>query len=231
MSCLNTEDIEVSVAMRDFAKRFLSETDKENIRAAVKIAEGKSAGEIVPLVVSASYTYPMADVTGAGVLAILPSVLLTPPVGGFFWIGAQNMWVFMGLFAGFFWLFHVIVMRVSWLKRIFISKKEIEEEVKEAAVTRFFKEGLYRTRNETGVLLYISVLEQKVWVLADRGINARVPKSAWDGIVADLISGIKGKKQGTAICAAVNEIGNVLMAHFPKKQDDINELTDMILKG
>lgn len=140
------------------------------------------------------------------------------------------MWVFIGLFAGFFWLFHEMVKRVPWLKRLFTSKKEIEEEVKEAAVTCFFKEGLYRTRDETGVLLYISVFEQKVWVLADRGINARVPQSAWDGIVADIVSGIRGKKQGAAVCAAVNEIGNVLMAHFPKKQNDINELTDIMLK-
>ncbi|MFH0729099.1 MAG: hypothetical protein V2B19_22510 [Pseudomonadota bacterium] len=216
--------------MRDLAKRFLSETDREKIRSAVITAEGKSAGEIVPLVVSASYSYPMADVTGAAALAILPSILITPPVGGFFWVGAQNMWVFMGLFAGFFWLFHGIVKRVPWLKRVFISGRELEEEVREAAVIRFFGEGLYRTRDETGVLLYISVLEQKVWVLADRGINARVAQSGWDDIVARVVSGIKGKKQGDAICDAVMEIGNILMAHFPKKNDDINELTDMIIK-
>jgi putative membrane protein len=215
--------------MMDLAKKFLSETEKENIVAAVKIAEGKSSGEIVPLVVSASYTYPMADVTGAAALAFLPAVLLTPVMGGFFWIGPQNMWVFMGLFACFFWLFHEIVKRVAWLKRIFISKKEIEQEVKAAAVTRFFGEGLYRTRDETGILLYISVLEQKVWVLADRGINAQVPQSRWDGVVAGIISGIKEKRQGAAICDAVLETGDLLGAHFPKKKDDINELPDLIV--
>lgn len=215
--------------MMNLAKKFLSETEKEKILAAVKIAEGKSAGEIVPLVVSASYSYPMADVTGAAALAFLPAILLTPVVGGFFWLGSQNMWAFIGLFIGFFWIFHEIVKRVAWLKRIFISKKEIEQEVKEAAVTRFFEKGLYRTRDETGVLVYISVLERKVWVLADQGINARVPQSRWDSIVAGIVSGIKEGSSGAAICDAVLEAGDILGAHFPRKKDDINELPNLIV--
>ena len=46
-----------------------------------------------------------------------------------------------------------------------------DEEVQEAVLTAFFKEELYRTRDETGILIFISVFEHKVWVLADRGIT------------------------------------------------------------
>ncbi len=59
--------------------------------AAVKEAEKLTSGEIVPMVVSASYRYPMANVIGAAVLAHPISLMLTPLVGGRLWVGTQNM--------------------------------------------------------------------------------------------------------------------------------------------
>jgi putative membrane protein len=216
--------------MQHLARNFLSDSDREKIEEAVSLAEKTTAGEIVPLVVPASYHYPMANVTGAVTLALPLALLLSSPIGGMLWIGRQNMWVFLGLLAAFFWMFHEIIKRVPWLKRIFISKKEIEEEVHEAAVTSFFEEGLYRTRDETGVLVFISVLEHKVWVLADRGINAQVPQSRWDDVVAGIVEGIKEGRQGAAICEAVMEVGRILSEHFPIKPDDTNGLANLIVK-
>ncbi|MDX9787262.1 MAG: TPM domain-containing protein [Desulfobacterales bacterium] len=216
--------------MKDLAEKFLSESDKRIIIEAVKTAEQKTSGEIVPLVVSASGSYPLANVTGGAALAFLPAVSLTPWIGGFFWIGGQNMWMFLILFIAFFLLFRETVKRLAWLKRLFISKKEIEEEVHEAAVTSFFKEGLYRTRDANGILIFISVLEHKVWVLADKGINTRVPQSRWTGIVDGIIEGIKENRQGAAICEAVMEVGGILSEHFPLKSDDTDELKNLIVK-
>lgn len=215
--------------MKDLTKKFLSESDKALVIEAVKMAEKKTSGEIVPLVVSESYAYPMACVTGGAALAFLPAIALTPWIGGFFWIGSQNMWVFLILFMGFFLLFHETVKRFPRLKRFFLSKKEIEEEVQEAAVSSFFKQGLYRTRDANGILIFISILERKVWVLADKGISARVPQSRWNGIVDGIIEGIKTKRQAAAICEAVMEVGGILGEYFPVKPDDTDELKNLIM--
>lgn len=216
--------------MKNLAEKFLSESDKQLILEAVATAEKKTSGEIVPLVVASSHSYPMANVTGAAALAVIPAIALTPWVGGIFWLGDQNMWVFMGLFIFFFSVCHEIVRRFSWLKRIFISKKEIEKEVYEAAMTSFFKEGLYRTRDATGILIFISVLEHKVWVLADKGISSKVPQSRWAGIVEGIVEGIKEKRQTAAVCEAVMEVGRMLSEHFPVKRDDTDELKNLIVK-
>ena len=117
------------------------------------------------------------------------------------------------------------------LKRLFISDREIEEEVEEAAVTGFFREGLYRTRDETGILIFISVFERRVWVLADRGINDKVKEGQWDDIVRMIIEGIKSKDQANAICKAVDKVGMILKEHFPIKQDDSDELKNLIIEG
>lgn len=215
--------------MRDLAKRFLSDTDKQKIMAAVKNAEKGTSGEIVPMIVSASYHYPMANVIGAAAFAFPMSLALTPLVGGWLWLGTQNLWLFLGFLGLTFVIFHEVVRRTYRLKHWFISQREIDEEVQEAAVTGFFKEGLYRTRDGTGVLIFISVFEHKVWVLADRGINEKVREDQWDDIVEIIVAGIRQKRQTQSICEAIEKIGALLKKHCPIKPDDTNELKNLIV--
>jgi len=216
--------------MKDLAKNFLSESDRRKIDAAVKTAERQTAGEIVPMVIPAAYHYPMADVIGAAALAIPLSIILTHLLGHWLWIGDRNLWLFLGVAAVLFILFHTLVGRIPAVKRCFVSRREMEEEVQEAAVTRFFGQGLYRTREETGVLILISVFEHKVWVLADRGINARVEEGQWEEIVAMITEGIRQNRAAEAICSAVEKVGEILAVHFPVNLDDTNELRNIIVE-
>ena len=54
------------------------------------------------MIISASYHYPMANVTGAAAFALALGLLFTPLIGGWLWIGSQNLWLFIGLFTVFF---------------------------------------------------------------------------------------------------------------------------------
>jgi putative membrane protein len=216
--------------MKDLAKTFLSDDERARVDTAVKEAEKLTAGEIVVMIISASYDYPMANVIAAAAFALPLALIFTSLVGTWLWIGGQNMWLFLGFLTVFFIFFHEIIKRIPWLKRFFISRKEIDDEVKEAATTNFFDQGLYRTRDETGVLVLISVFERRVWVLADRGINARVPEGQWDDIVKMITDGIKQKRAADVICAAVEKIGALLAAHFPIKPDDTDELKNLIVE-
>lgn len=215
--------------MKDLAEKFLNKEERERIRAAVSEAEKNTSGEIVPMIIPASYHYPMADVLGGASLALPVAILLTYFLGGMLWVGPTNMWVFMGIFGITFVVFHRVVQRVWPLKRVFISDREIEEEVEEAALISFFKEELYRTRDETGILIFVSVFEHRVWVLADRGINAKVDQGQWDGIVAHIVAAIKSGQQADAICEAVKEMGGILAEHFPVREDDVDELDNLII--
>lgn len=215
--------------MKDLAEKFLNKEERDRIRAAVSEAEKNTSGEIVPMIVPASYHYPMADVLGGASLALPVAILLTYFLGSMLWVGPTNMWVFMGIFGIAFIVLHRVVQRVWPLKRVFISDREIDEEVQEAALTSFFKEELYRTRDETGILVFVSVFEHRVWVLADRGINAKVDQGQWDGIVAHIVAGIKSGQQVDAICEAVKEMGGILAEHFPVREDDVDELDNLII--
>lgn len=215
--------------MKNLSQKFLSAKEQEDIRKAVRAAETKTAGEIVCMLVSASYHYPMAAVIGAATLALPTAILLTELLGGRLWLGTENMWLFMGIFTLAFLLFHAIIDRTAWLKRLFISTRDIEEEVREAAMVNFFRNGLYKTRDATGVLIFISIFEHKVWVLADHGINAIVASDQWETVVRGITNGIRSKQAAPAICEAVAMVGNLLADNFPIKPDDTNELSSLII--
>lgn len=215
-------------AMRDPADQFLTEEEREKVRSAVMKAEKMTSGEIVPMIVSSSYDYPMSDVLGGAAISLPLALLVAPFLGRWFWIGAQNMWLFLAFFIALFFIFHQVVKRTRWLKRFFVSPREIEEEVEEAAVVNFFREGLYRTEEGTGVLIYVSLFEHRVRILADRGINEKVEKGKWDEIVEGIVAGIKQGRQAEAICEAVKKTGDLLKEHFPRKADDTDELKNLI---
>ena len=215
--------------MKTLTDRFLSEKDKEQVRAAVGRVEQQTAGEIVPMVTSESADYPLANVTGATVFALPIALLLTPVVGGMLWVGDQNMWVLVFIFAVLYALSYFAIDQVPAIKRLFISREEMEEKVESAAMSAFYQQGLYRTRDATGVLIYISVFEKKVWVIADQGINQKVGTDQWNGIVSHIVEGIKQSRQTAAICEAIEMVGNLLKDSFPVRPDDQDELSNLIL--
>ena len=215
--------------MKNLSHHFFNETDRGKISSTVCDVEKTTSGEIVPMVVSASYHYPMANVIGAFCIAFPLALFLTIEICGRLWLGTQNMWIFIAVFFILFSVFHALIAHVVWLKRLFLTRREIEEEVHKAAVTAFYREGLYRTEHETGVLIFISILERKVWVLADRGINEKVDQTQWKTIVDHISTGIKGKRHTDALCEAIIMVGEILKTHFPIRSDDKDELTNLIV--
>ena len=216
--------------MQTRAERFLTPEEQKKINQCVHDAEKQTSGEIVPMVVSESHSYPLAPIIGATFITLPTALLAARVIGSHFWIGPDNMWLFLVCFICIFIpAFHTI-KRVFWLKRLFLLPKRADEEVREAALGVFFTEKLYKTKAENGILLYISVFERRVWILADAGINQRVPHEHWLEIVDLVTEGIKNHRQCDAICEAIARIGTMLKDVFPIEQDDVNELHNLIIK-
>jgi putative membrane protein len=215
--------------MKDRMEGFISTADKERIQAAVREVEKETSGEIVVMVVPESHDYPMAAVMGGLAFAFPLSVFSASFLGHLFWMGPRDMWLFLGSFAPLFFVFHALVKHVSSLRRFFVRQQDMEEEVKEGAHVQFFKHGLYRTREENGVLIYVSLFERRVWILGDRGINAVIPASFWKEAVDSILSGIRAGRPADGICEAVGKVGDILKNRFPIRCDDKNELADLIV--
>lgn len=214
--------------MKDLVKKFLSDAERAKIVASVNRAEKQSIGEIVPMIVSSSGGYPLSGVIGGLALSV-PLALLgayfAAPLARF---TMSDMWVFLGIETLLFALGYLLVNNVPWLKRLFTPEGEMAEQVRTAAIAGFYLNGLYRTKHETGVLIYISIFERTVWVLGDRGINEKVGREMWSGLVDMITDGIKNRRQAEAICGAVDRAGEILRKHFPITPDDTDELPNLI---
>ncbi len=214
---------------KTLVQRFLSVAEQEKITTTVQQMEKQTSGEIVSMVVSQSHSYPVPMIYGASILALFVSLLLMPVLGRILWLGTQNVWVFIVLFAVFYSLFYGLIDRMSWLKRLFVTKRQVEIEVQKAAITHFFTERLYRTKDANGILLFISIFERQAWVLADSGINACIDQRQWQAVIDHVTEGIKREQPGEAICEAIVTIGDLLKTHFPIQGNDNNELHDNII--
>ncbi len=215
--------------MTTLAQSFLTLEEQQKITRCVQDAEKKTSGEIVPMIVSESHRYPLAAVSGATFISLPTALLATRLLGSHFWIGPDNMWLFLTCFIPLYIAFHPLVQNVSWLKRRFLSPKRADEEVKAGAVQAFFRQRLYRTKAQNGILLYISVFEHRVWILGDAGINEKIPQEQWQEIVDTVINGIKKNRQAEAICESITRIGTILQEFFPYSEDDKDELHNLII--
>lgn len=205
------------------AQTLFSDAEKERLEAAVRQAESRTSGEIVPLVVDESYDYPQAELIGAGFFSLATAATASWAFGG------SSQWVFLPLFLLLFFPFRCLLRRLPGLKRRLIHPGEIAAEVEEKALVSFIEQGLNHTRDETGILILVSLFEHRVFVLADRGINNQVPKETWDEIVRIVTEGIRSDRTCEALCTAITRCGDLLEAHFPKKTDDTDELPNLIL--
>ncbi|MBI3602981.1 MAG: hypothetical protein HY205_00825 [Nitrospirae bacterium] len=215
-----------------------SQEDLQKIREAVQAAEPRTRGEIVPMVVPSSARYRDASHRAGLALALLVlTVVLTADYGWTSWAG----------WAGWGWSRHEagwIVMAVGlayvlgqWLGsfpaciRLMVSRARMAAKVRLRAERAFYEHGLHRTREGTGVLIMVSLLERQVQVLADRAIDARVAPGTWDRLVQDLIKGITDGRPTEALCRAIARCGDLLARHFPARDgDNPDELADELIQ-
>ena len=206
------------------AKNLFTEEEKKRIESAVQQAERLTSGEIVPMIVDESYTYPRAEILGAGLFSLAAAVSLSWAFLG------ESLWHFLWIFALAYFPFKLLIRSLPALRRRLIHPDEISAEVEEKAVVSFLEQGLHHTRDETGILILISLFEHRVHVLADRGINDVVPANTWDGIVQTITDGMHRGDICNALCAAIETCGQLLEKNFPVKADDTDELPNLIIE-
>ena len=205
------------------AAHFFNPTEKEVIESATRAAESRTIGEIAVMVVDASSRYREAEVFGGITLGNIIAFLVTV----FFF--HESIWWYVPLTFVFFFPFWLFFRKIPALKIHFAGSARRELAVRGRALKAFYEKGLYKTARNTGVLFFISILERKVWVLADKGIYEKITQARLNGFAKAVSEGIRQGRAADALAGAIHDAGELLREHFPIQDGDTNELPDAIM--
>jgi len=97
---------------------------------------------------------------------------------------------------------------------------------RERAVLVFGHLGVWDTAGNNGVLIYVSMADRDVEIVADRAIAARVPQAEWDAVRRDMEGYFRAGLFAEGSEAGIAGVGRLLAAHFPGQGGDRNELAD-----
>lgn len=217
------------------ASAFLTKGQLATVEQAVIAAEKKTSVEIVPVVASASGRYDRAeDMVGLWVGGVLMVVLwfvwpVVPvetgdwgaavPLNYLGWLGA----LLVGFVVG-----AVIAARVGWLRRLLTPKREMVEEVERRARESFFDQRIHHTEGATGVLIYVSIFERLVCVLADDAVTKVLPEGEVKRLCDELTKTL-GSTPAEGLAATIGSLGDTLSGPLPRAEDDVDELENAVV--
>ncbi|VVT20506.1 TPM domain-containing protein [Erythrobacter sp. EC-HK427] len=221
---------------------YLNEAQHQLVSAAVAEAELSTSGEIVPVIADRSDGYTdvilvwaiAAAFTAMSIFAAFPDVFLSMVdwlLGGWtheWTYGEVIAWaVGIGLVT-----FVAVWALLSWdaLRFVCVPSPIKAQRVRMRAV-RHFKVGAEgRTKGKTGIMLYLSMREHRAEIVADNSIASLVPAEVWGEAMADMLAEIRKGCVAEGIAAGVRDVGKVLAEHFPRGEDDDNELPDRLIE-
>lgn len=203
------------------AASLFTDVEEVHIADAIVAAEQKTSGEIVAVVAGESSTYLYAPFLWASLIA-----LFVPwPLIYFTWW--PKAWIYLAQLLTFLFLIAIFLPRPIryWL----VPRSVKHSRAHRRAVEQFIAQDLHTTAGRTGVLIFVSVAERYAEILADTGIEAKVPKGTWQDIVDGLTGEIGAGRPADGFEHAVTEVGEHLARHFPPGSTDPNELPDHLI--
>lgn len=204
----------------------ITSEDFAAIREATTRAEAGTSGEVVVYVTARSDPYPEARWMAATAFMLLAIAIASVfHARGDFWGGSLLMWWIVPAMVGALIGYCFGLWKVT--ARLFLNQAIVELRTRRRAEVAFLDEEVFCTRDRTGILLFISLLEHRALVLADSGIHARVDPDEWTKITEAVARGIAESRAGEAIVDAVHHCGRLLAASgLERRDDDRNELVD-----
>lgn len=215
-----------SLTNQPWCKRLLNESDLATVSQAVKEVELKTSGEIVPIVVrSSTSTSHVPLILGL----LLLCIALVVDVAGLFSEDATLRGVSWAIELILIFLLVRFLSPLATVQRWFTDNDDLARQVEMRAELEFFEHGLQKTTGSTGILIFVSLMERRAVILADKSISEKLPKDIWDKLLKELIDSIHEKKFAQGLTSTVRKIGDLLAPHFPRSGNDVNELSNELI--
>ena len=221
---------------------YLNADQHKIVSDAVAEAEQTTSGEIVTVLADRSDGYSDISLLWTTALAFTAMSLfaLFPKPFMDLWDRISGGWGDTwsnGDLAGMTIALGLVAFAIAWalqfwqpLKFLLIPKPVKFARVHDQAIKHFKVGAERRTHGRTGVLLYLSMREHRAEIVADEPIAAKVSAEVWGEAMADMLVEIKQGRVAEGLAAGVRDVGAVLSEHFPRGDEDVNELPDRLIE-
>jgi len=207
----------------------LTPEDEQRITAAVAAAEEGSAGDIFCVLAGEVSSYREIPIAWGAVAALLlpPAVLavsLQPLIdlinGGGWEAGSLHRELGLALTAytvAQICLFGLVAFLTSLapIRRLVTPRFLKRHRVRKSAFHHFAAAHSHAKDSETGVLIFVALVERQVEILADAAIHAKVGDQVWKDAAAAVQAGMREADPTAGIEKAIAICGAALKTHFP----------------
>jgi putative membrane protein len=195
--------------------------DNRRIADAIAEAERATSGEIVAMIAPESGGYLYVPFLWAGLAALaLPWPLI-------FWTWWPIQHIYLLQLAVYGALLLILAHRP--LRLALVPRSVKHAHAHRRALAQFLAQSLYTTVGRTGVLIFVSVAEGFAEIIVDAAIDAKVPQSEWDAIVAELTDHIGRGEAAEGFVRAIRAVGRHLANHFPPGAASPSVLTNHLI--
>lgn len=118
-----------------------------------------------------------------------------------------------------------IAVSIREYKSFFEKRKPLRK----LAEKEYAKLGINKTKEGTGVLIFMVLSERQFYILADDNINKLTGEMVWDEIKNKIQEKFLRGEFCKGILFAIDEIGKILAQHFPIRPDDTNEISNRVI--
>lgn len=113
--------------------------------------------------------------------------------------------------------------------RVFVTDKTVEDPIREAwAAFRHLE--MARTAGRNGVLIFVAPSSRKFAIIGDEAVHRHCEAVFWQKLASELAVGFQGADYTGALVRVIQEAGQALSRHFPGRHDDVNELSDDVVR-
>ena len=113
--------------------------------------------------------------------------------------------------------------------RVVVYPRGVDDAI-EVAKQEFLRLGMQRTRERNAVLVLVAPASRAFAIIGDEGVNARCGPQFWHEIAAGMEVDFKAGRFTGGVVTAVEKVGAILARHFPRQDDDSNELPDDVIE-
>lgn len=206
--------------------KIVSDENRKVIEEAVLKAEKSTSAEIVPVIIGRSST---TDHVFPLIFLFLLATLFISPL----WVYFDELWGGAYLERGLTILATAVLSfglaRIPTIQRWCLTKRDMQRQVELRAISEFVTRVAGQTKDQTGLIIVLSLMERRSFLYAEEGVNKHFPEGTWDSLLQGLSQ--KAHKEGVELAFAhtLEELSEMLAVHLPIAVDNKNEISNKLV--